>query len=45
MDTAALGVAVNHNVAEILREGPPEGLHIQEIGEKAGTSPEKLGKY
>jgi hypothetical protein len=43
-NSAAICVAVQHNVTEILREAGPKGLHISEIGRKARTQPEKLGR-
>ncbi|EJD00229.1 S-adenosyl-L-methionine-dependent methyltransferase [Fomitiporia mediterranea MF3/22] len=41
---AALGVAEAGNVAEILRDAGPEGLHINEIAAKSNMQPQKLSR-
>ncbi|EJC99763.1 O-methyltransferase [Fomitiporia mediterranea MF3/22] len=41
---AALGVAEAGNVAEILRDAGPDGLHINEIAAKSDMHPKKLSR-
>lgn len=41
---ACLGIAENANVAEILRDAGPEGMHVDEIAKRSGTHPRKLDR-
>ncbi|KAG6831457.1 hypothetical protein H0H92_010366 [Tricholoma furcatifolium] len=42
-DHSCLGVAVAFKIPDVLLE-QPSGMHITEIGEKAGVNPQKLGR-
>ncbi|KIM81164.1 hypothetical protein PILCRDRAFT_8864 [Piloderma croceum F 1598] len=42
--TSSLGVVADTNVAEVLREAGPQGLHIRDIGERCGTDSSKIGR-
>ncbi|KDR83075.1 hypothetical protein GALMADRAFT_263497 [Galerina marginata CBS 339.88] len=43
--SAALRVCLESNVTEILREGGPEGVHIDDIAAKNGQDPQKIGRF
>ncbi|KAF7373893.1 S-adenosyl-L-methionine-dependent methyltransferase [Mycena sanguinolenta] len=43
--SAALRICLESNVAEILREAGPEGLHVKDIAAKNGQEPEKLARF
>ncbi|KAJ6506651.1 S-adenosyl-L-methionine-dependent methyltransferase [Mycena sanguinolenta] len=43
--SAALRICLESNVAEILREAGPEGLHVKDIAAKNGQDPEKLARF
>ncbi|KDR66888.1 hypothetical protein GALMADRAFT_232294 [Galerina marginata CBS 339.88] len=42
--SAAVRVCLEANVTEILREGGPDGLHVNDIAAKCGLDPSKLGR-
>ncbi|KAF7373903.1 S-adenosyl-L-methionine-dependent methyltransferase [Mycena sanguinolenta] len=43
--SAALRICLESNVAEILREAGPEGLHVKDIAAKNGQDPERLARF
>ncbi|KAJ3517445.1 hypothetical protein NLJ89_g507 [Agrocybe chaxingu] len=43
--SAALRVCIESSVTEILREGGPDGVHINDIAAKNGQDPQKLGRF
>ncbi|PPQ95286.1 hypothetical protein CVT26_014860 [Gymnopilus dilepis] len=43
MKSAAIHACLESNVTEILREGGPDGVHINDIGAKNGQDPQKIG--
>ncbi|CAA7266021.1 unnamed protein product [Cyclocybe aegerita] len=43
--SAALRVCLESSVTEILREGGPNGVHINDIGAKNGQDPQKIGRF
>ncbi|KAF8492246.1 S-adenosyl-L-methionine-dependent methyltransferase [Gautieria morchelliformis] len=43
--STALRVCLESNVTEILREGGPQGVHIDAIAAKNGQDPQKLGRF
>ncbi|KAF7335897.1 S-adenosyl-L-methionine-dependent methyltransferase [Mycena sanguinolenta] len=43
--SAALRICLESNVAEILREAGPAGLHVKDIAAKNGQEPERLARF
>ncbi|KAJ7263588.1 S-adenosyl-L-methionine-dependent methyltransferase [Mycena haematopus] len=43
--SAALRICLESNVAEILREAGPQGIHVRDIGAKNGQDPERLARF
>ncbi|KAJ3501836.1 hypothetical protein NLJ89_g9160 [Agrocybe chaxingu] len=45
MKSAAARVCIESNVTEVLREGGPDGVHINDIAAKNGQDPQKIGRF
>ncbi|CAA7266025.1 unnamed protein product [Cyclocybe aegerita] len=43
--SAATRVCIESNVTEILREGGPNGVHVNDIAAKNGLDPRKIGRF
>ncbi|KAF8577508.1 S-adenosyl-L-methionine-dependent methyltransferase [Ramaria rubella] len=43
--SVALRVCLESNVTEILREGGPQGMHVNDIAAKNGQDPQKLSRF
>lgn len=42
--SSSIAVIEKLDIAEVLRDAGPNGLHIRDIGKQVGTNPDKLGK-